>query len=343
MRLATGVAAALLLVGCDGIKLCNQCKKQANPPPQTVKFDVNWRELGEAFKNIPTERKHSITTEEPVKITLTLKGLEGSKTVTVAGWQELVDAVRAVGGRPCIVCPVPGTGGEITHNINHSTFEFRFAPPWFNADQRSLFTSYVVFPAEASLDKWSEDPDRSCGGPNDLASVCPDVAFHREVTGPFLKALAQCATKSKKVTLHTVGFASSSGIAQNTVPEWLAEAYEQHIREIGSRCDGTLRGTERGNVSAMFNLLVANRRAANSAEMLRGLTPAGKFEVEDMPWCSHQDMVEERNHRDRSNGSYDRVRGLMNRRAEVRLTDLSGCLNVHPDNRILNGGETKPD
>ena len=70
------VMIAFLILECDdvdavvkdlnAIKLCDQCEKQANPPPQAVKFDVNWRELGEAFKNIPTERKHSITTEEPV-------------------------------------------------------------------------------------------------------------------------------------------------------------------------------------------------------------------------------------------------------------------------------------
>ena len=331
MRSAAGAIIVLLLVGCDGLKFCNQCEKQANPPPKTVKFDVNWDELGEAFKHLPTGGEHSIAVS-PVEMKLTLDGPEGTKTVTVADWEELVAAVKARGEQPCPECPTQRSGGEISHNINHSTFEFRFTPPWFNADQRSLFTSYVIFPAEAKLADWIADPDRICNGTGSPASLCPDVPFHEKVTAPFLKALAPCGTEKKPVVLRIFGFASSSGIA-GPAPQPLVDEYNSHIREISSRCEGTL-SNAKGDGTTMFNLLVANRRAANAAEMLRGFTSSGRLDIKDKPWCSHKDMEEERNHSDTSNGSYNSAKGLMNRRAEVRLKQLSGCLNVEPDKRL---------
>ena len=209
-------AIALLLAGCfdiegikdiKGIKFCDQCKKQANPPPTTVKFEVNWEELGDALKNIPTGGEHS--TVNPVDMTLTLEDSGETKKVAVADWDKLIAALEAMDGQRCPECPTQRNGGEITHNINHSTFEFRFAPPWFNADQRSLFTSYVVFPAEAKLRDL--EPNQICDG-GVPASVCPDEPFHKEVTGPFLEALAQCGTEEKPVVLRVFGFASSSDI-----------------------------------------------------------------------------------------------------------------------------------
>ena len=125
------------------------------------------------------------------------------------------------------------------------------------------------------------------------------------------------------------------------MPEPLANAYETHIEEINGRCKGTLVDAKRDSAANMFNLLVANRRAANAAEMLRGFTSSGVFDIEDKPWCSYGDMVKERHHTDRSNGNYDSARGLMNRRAEVRLKHLSRCLNVHPDKRVVNGDDSR--
>ena len=351
LRPAAFAVVGVLLVGCDGIKFCGRCERP-EPPPKTIKFEVNWAELGEALKNIPIAGDRKTIKVEPVNMTLTLKGLEGTKTVAaVANWEELIAAVLAAGGQqPCPVCPecpkctAQSESGGIHHSINLSTFEFRFAPPWFNADQRSLFTSYVVFPAEARLEEWLRDPDESCESASPSAAVCPDRGFHQEVTGPFLDALAQCATEDKKVTLRTVGFASSSGVSYSkTVRDALEREYGQHIEEIKDHCDGGPRA-DNPNVSDMFNLLVANRRARNAAEMLRGLTSNEKFDIEHKPWCSHGAMVEQRHHKDRSKGKYDDARGLMNRRAEVRLVDLAGCLNVHPDNRIGSiNGERKMD
>ena len=62
------------------------------------------------------------------------------------------------------------------HDIHHTTFAFRFAPPWFGADHRSLFTSYVVFPEEAKFEDWiSGERGEICGGEDAPASVCPET------------------------------------------------------------------------------------------------------------------------------------------------------------------------
>lgn len=338
VRTVAGVLT-LLLAGCDGVKLCDRCQKP-KPPPKVVELEVNWNGLGEAFKNIPTGGDRKTIAVEPVELTVTLQGEEGQKTVAVAGWDNLLTALGNSNGQPpsCIDCPVPNPSPEIRHNINHSTFEFRFAPPWFNADQRSLFTSYVVFPEEAKFEQWkhwTDDDGQSCAGNGAIAAACPDRAFHREVTGPFLKALARCATTQSKVTLHTVGFASSSGLDGAAVDtEWLSSHYNGHILDITGRCQGNLNGNGQ-TPSDQFNLIVANRRAHNVAEMLRGFPSSDAFDITATPWCSLADMMEQRHHTDQTDGAYDGAKGLMNRRVEIRLADLAGCLNVHPDKRVI--------
>ena len=54
------------------------------------------------------------------------------------------------------------------------------------------------------------------------------------------------------------------------------------------------------------------------------------FAIKVIPWCSHAAMADERGDEDDGNPA----RGLMDRRVEVRLAALPGCLDVDPDNRI---------
>ena len=54
------------------------------------------------------------------------------------------------------------------------------------------------------------------------------------------------------------------------------------------------------------------------------------FAIKEIPWCSHAAMVDKRG----PNDGGDPAIGLMNRRAEVHLAALSGCLNIDPGNRI---------
>lgn len=235
----------------------------------------------------------------------------------------------------CTDCP-GGNTVQNTHNIHHTTFAFRFAPPWFNADQRSLFTSYVVFPEEAKFKDWiSGDPRKTCERDEPPASVCPDAEFYKKAMEPFLKGLAQCAT-TKQVELHLVGFASSTGLneplADKGEETLLEERYDSYIAAESELCLGKKTESERDNPSAMFNLLISKERADKVAGMLRALVPTelkSAFAIKVIPWCSHAAMAERR-----SEDGGNPAKGLMNRRVEVRLAALPGCLNVDPDNRI---------
>ena len=204
--------------------------------------------------------------------------------------------------------------------INHATFAFRFAPPWFNSDQRSLFTSYIVFSEEAKLEEWLDD-DAQEGCPRDdervTSSVCPDTTFYGKTMGSFLEGLSQCATTGKKVELYTVGFASSTGL--NDIKEdgerarALKDRYDQFVSAQGCGEEAQAHDS-----SDRFNLLIANERAVNAADMLRKLVPEGAerdFDIEARFWCSYADMAAERSWDDGG----DTAMGLMNRRAEVHV------------------------
>ena len=330
------LVVGLLLAGCDGAKLCRQCER---PPqaPQTVQVEVDWQKLADALKDAGV----GSTTVRTETVNMTVNPQQptrGSKTVQVEGWKKMVEALESIK-----TASQSASGSETTHHIHHATFAFRFAPPWFNADQRSLFTSYVVFPVEAKFEEWVGRQDEGCAGEDAPASVCPDTAFYEKAMVPFLKGLSQCAT-TKKVELHLVGFASST---QLKVP--LEDGSQEELeleRRYGERINSKL-GDCRGDGgpdtsdSDKFNLLIANERAVNAAKMLEQLVPKeskNAFAIEVIPWCSHAAMVEERGHNDGG----DPAKGLMNRRAEVRLAALPGCLNVEPDKRVPTVSEDLP-
>ena len=322
------LVVGLLVAGCDGVKLCRQCER----PPETVQVEVDWQKLADALKDAGV----GSTTVQTDTVNVTVNPGQptgGAKTVEVEGWEDLVKALKST---QTASQNVPGP--ETTHHIHHTTFAFRFAPPWFNADQRSLFTSYVVFPVEAQFEEWiASEPEDICDQDEPPASVCPDTAFYEEAMVPFLKGLSQCAT-TKKVELHLLGFASSTRLREELEDDWredeLRNRYNSHIGEITAK-PGDCRGESKPGEddSAKFNLLIANERAAKAAKMLKGLVPKeskSAFAIKEVPWCSHDAMVEERKFKDYG----DPAKGLMNRRVEVRVATLPGCLNVEPDKRI---------
>ena len=224
-------------------------------------------------------------------------------------------------------------------HIYHNTFSFQFAPPWFNADQRSLLTSYVVFPEEAKLIewvKWVNQSKKSCSGGKDASvpgSICPEQEFYKKAMAPFLEGLSRCATE-KPVKLLAIGFASSTTVKK--MDDTVEEQYNQHIDAIGKGqgiCRGKMKVEEAGNPDKMFNLLIANQRAKNVAAMLNGFLSRKqkeRFDIQSVPWCSHASMEAERSFQDQGDGA----KGLINRRVEVLLASLPGCVNVDPDNRI---------
>lgn len=210
-----------------------------------------------------------------------------------------------------------------THNIHHTTFAFRFAPPWFNADQRSLFTSYVVFPEEAKFEDWISGGSEVCGGDEPPASVCPETTFYKKTMWPFLEELSRCAT-TERVQLRTVGFASSTRLNESLGgrADELEGYYENHIDAVAELCDDKRVGNET-NHSKMFNLIIANERAANAVAMLEEIVSAKEdaFVIEAIPWCSYKAMALERQFDDGG----DPIKGLMNRRVEVRLAAVPSC------------------
>lgn len=343
LRAAASLIIGLLLAGCDDATLCRECEKPPPAPdaPDSLQVAVNWEGLAKALKDAGV----GSTTVGTETVNMTVNPGQPprrSNTVTVEGWNELVEALKSTQTAP------QNTGSsKITHPIHISTFAFRFAPPWFNADQRSLFTSYVVFPVEAKFEEWiASDPEEECGQ-GAAPSVCPDAAFYDKAMTPFLKGLAQCAT-TKKVELHLLGFASSTPLREPLEDESIGKLngrYDAFIADITAgrkSCRGENEpeapapesaASERKKRSDRFNLLIANQRATNAAEMLKGLVPEkpeDAIAIEAIPWCSHAAMVDEREFEDGG----DPAKGLMNRRVEVRVATLPGCLNVEPDKRM---------
>ena len=211
----------------------------------------------------------------------------------VAALERLAESSEST-GNGCTDCPG-------NHDIHHTTFAFRFAPPWFDADHRSLFKSYVVFPEEAKFEDWiSGERGEICKGKEAPASVCPETAFYKKTMGPFLEGVSHCAT-TDKVELHMVGFASSTGLNEPLEDEsekgLLEERYDSRITAEATLCQGKRMGDERGDPSKMFNLLIANERAVNAAAMLREIVekmPKDAFTIKAIPWCSHAAMIKER-------------------------------------------------
>lgn len=278
LRAAAGLLMALLLLGCDGAKICQPCGKP-EASPQTAKLEVDWHQ--------------------------------------------------------------------------HS-FNFHFEPPWSNVLPRPLFALPVLFQEEAKFEEWEKGsyancddgapaamhsgsaPQgrascKNCGDDGAPAAVCPNQCFCEQVLYPFLTELAQCEREAV-VELRTIGFASSSGI-ENAITngqkrQLLDERHAQHINEVSKFCQGK-QDSEQQDPSAMFNLLIANQRAAHVRDMLRKLASMeefkGKFSIACKPWCSHASMVKGRKIAAGGQG-YDPGRSMMNRRVEVHLIELPRCV-----------------
>lgn len=199
------------------------------------------------------------------------------------------------------------------------------------------------------------------------AAVCPDKAFYKDMFVPFLRELARCGNADNKVVLQTVGFASSSepeNLTQKKRKALRCKLRQQKmvlncVREDGKKSCCRLKGgcgaggaacklddTESDSLlPRAFNLHMAELRARNVKNMLDemiGGEQLGDFiEVTTEPWCSYQEMCKQRGFTDTAGcgkeGRYDTELGLMNRRVEVRVVALPGCLNLSPENRVCAG------
>ena len=189
-------------------------------------------------------------------------------------------------------------------------------------DAKSGFVSLIIFPEEAKIEDWHRGVYGNCqqtaqAGGN---AVCPETAFHKKLLDPLLSELAECASVDQFVRLEVVAFASSSVVTNLTEPQ--KEAIDRDVPEIDCAClcvSGQC-------YSEKFNLIAANLRAANAVQMLQSFIGARPIKVEHKPWKSHCEMVKHRDYDDRAPcGQYVPNKGLMNRRAEIRIGSLPGC------------------
>ena len=314
---------ALLMMGCDLPDPCQRCKKpEATPPTQTsttstVKLEVDWAKLSKALGKIQTGGNNQTVSVESLEVTVPPGGVPNPPP----NWGGLIAALNAVAQ----------AGGD-THNVSHTTLNLRFAPPWVNVGSGSLLTTYVVFAEEAKIHDGFAGNYEHCGGGADslAAAVCPDHAFHKLVLGQFLEGLARCATDEEPV-LRTVGFASSSGVGplEDEDEDRLDAKYQAYMERVAGKCQGTppdeAPESELDN-SAKFNLLVANLRAVHTKAMLEDLAQTStpnRIRIEHQDWCSHGSMAPL--YPDKGPNGYNTARGLVNRRAEIRLAALPGC------------------
>ena len=103
--------------------------------------------------------------------------------------------------------------------------------------------------------------------------------------------------------------------------ELLEKRYGNRIKAKAEPCESKEVEDETDH-SNMFNLLIANERAVNAAEMLREIVPTkDAFIIKPIPWCSYAAMAVKRGFDDGG----DPIKSLMNRRVNVRLAVLPNC------------------
>ena len=221
----------------------------------------------------------------------------------------------------------------------HVHVRFESTPLWFAESRESLFASMVVFPNEAKAESWAEGLyGFSEGQENSSNAVRPDRGFYYHTLKSFLGSLANCGDAEHPVRLQAVGFASTSGLTpENTsqgVEEKLAEERERLRSSTPCACCAFAGESD----SDTFNLIVSNLRAKHTAamvaEFVEQLGVESSIQIEPHQWCRHSEMVVQRQVQDGGPESYDTRRGLLNRRVELRVLDLPGCMNFDPAKRV---------
>lgn len=214
-------------------------------------------------------------------------------------------------------------------------FTFQNLMPATVPDIKRGFVSLVIFPEQARIGDWVQlgKGYEKCENAKDgrgSAAVCPEMAFHKMLLDPLIAELGRCASSEKMVKLQVAAFASDSGITNwnGNNGNWRGFVDE---RMPSIACPRPC--TSDSCLSKKFNLMVANLRATNTANMLRGFIGDRPIEVEAKQWCNHCQMLRERDRHDsETSGERNPNSGLMNRRAEIRIVSLPSCTFVElPD------------
>ena len=291
----------------------------------------------------------------------TLKDI-GNAMAAISGlWALLfiVGLLGALGASANKVMQSVSVNTTVVHNDIHLKFENTVpliaSGPDGKNDKSAFFATMVSFSDEANVKHWLKgeyekdcpDSQDSQKAPNfNSCAVKPDKYFYRSTLHSFLKGLSACGKPEGKVVLQTFGFSSASGVLSSLKngsieKRDIKEKFEKEKKEGGGEsCYERTKGDGHQKLSNAFNLCMGELRARNVADMLKEIIasdkmlPADHIEVKPHQWGSYSQMCRQRGFSDtREEGEircYDRDLGLMNRRVEIWVTELSGCLNFSP-------------
>ena len=244
----------------------------------------------------------------------------------------------------------------VNNNI-YLTFENTIPPVVNHPDKKNdkdpFFTAWVLFPDEAKLDDWlngkyaqgchhSQD---SQNAPNSgSCAVQPDKHFYKPIFRTILKWLSDEGSPEDKTRLEIVGFGSSSGVLASLKDNGNRDKATKKLQwvEKGQEKSCYERASSNGDqkLSNAFNLCMAESRARNVEDMLEDIIasiPAGHIELVRPEWDSYSEMCRQRGFSDtREEGAtrcYDTDLGLMNRRVELRVTNLPKSINYSQSDR----------
>lgn len=240
----------------------------------------------------------------------------------IAGCDQENAMRRAISGIKQEVLKLQQQMDDLRNRPSFVHITFQNLMPLAIRDAESGFVSLIIFPEEAKIEDWYRGIYENCQQTAQTGgnAVCPETAFHKKLLDPLLSELAECASANRSVRLEVVAFASSSIVTNLTQAQ--KEAMDREVQEIGRACPCASDQC----YAEKFNLIAANLRAENAVQMLQSFIGARPIKVEYKPWKSHCEMVKHRDYDDRA--PYDQYipnKGLMNRRAEIRIDSLPGC------------------
>lgn len=333
LRLFLVASLGALVGGCEPGTFCSKCMKaesckQCPPPKPPVKVD--WTGLSEELKKVEFGGDVTINVEAAE---FDLKPGEDAWKVEIANWGELTGQLQGI----VTVNTAQAEHYVLVQQLNAMLAD-RQPPATYNYWIWSPLASeklgiptvdmcpitlpvFVFFPQEANFEAWRDgkyedcqrEPD--CGTVSDeecddiAAPVCPNRTLYEGYVERFVASLANCENGVK--TIRVRGFASSSTVQEPVDdPEGrLREAFRD--RSVPSSCGGSPEHADQQK----FNLLVAETRARNVANLLRSAD--GDINVEAEVWCSFTEMKDAREVKDQKGDEYDTFKGMLNRRAEI--------------------------
>ena len=300
---------------CRPPKLCKSCR----PPKPPAKID--WTGLSDELQKLKLGGDVTINAEGGQFV---LKPGEDAWKVEITNWDALTGKLQEI----LLAEPQPAA----THNYWIWGPPASSIPPPVKlcpSPEEQELRIFVFFPHEAQLSVWASNGyEKNCTSESP-SPVCPEFTLFEAPIEGFIRALANCP--GEQPSLQVLGFASSSSI-ENANERDIGKLEDYFSLDNNGRktksCKRARENLDRTNVrdvskeTEIFNLLVAELRASNVADMLMQAAEDEKVKIDVHPvvWCSYEDMALERKVEDfdRIKG-YDSLKGVLNRRVEIRV------------------------